>query len=449
MTDKDKKNESDSGISSSDSDIFSISSDESIFSSISEIENLRSRVPTFEETESKKLQGVLGVTERLMTTYDRNGIFHIIIEKSIEFTGAERGYLVLVGDGHELSVAYSLQMGKQNPEDSLRELSTSVISKVLDTREPIIIKDALSDQEYEVKRSIINLKLKSIMCVPMIKENRVLGIIYVENRNIQNIFNSESAEVLKFFGNQCAVALENLDLIEQNKKYAANLEKQVEKRTSELLYEKAYTEKIIENIGEVLITVDRNRMILKANKAFMDILGLDPVFYTGKSIEELYSENSHVPIAESVTSGKNVSNISCFIKSSEGKSVHFSATVSHISENGLIIGSVIVNKDMTEVEKYEMEKLEKKELESITKAAVTANDQINTPLGVIIGRATILSSLIPADENIQKNLQVIKDQAYRIKETLSEMKKITKIKDKDYKLDGVKMIDLRDSGINQ
>jgi len=62
---------------------------------------------------------------------------------------------------------------------------------------------------------------------------------------------------------------------------------------------------------------------------------------------------------------------------------------------------------------------------------------------VIIGRAAILYTLLPNDENIQKNLQVIKEQAFRIKDTLNEMKEITKIKDKDYKLDGVTMIDLK------
>ena len=73
----------------------------------------------------------------------------------------------------------------------------------------------------------------------------------------------------------------------------------------------------------------------------------------------------------------------------------------------------------------EQEKLEMKELESITKAAVTANDQINTPLGVIIGRATLLSGMVADNDNAQKNLNVIKEQAYRIKETLNEMKKNT------------------------
>ncbi|MCG2761126.1 MAG: GAF domain-containing protein, partial [Candidatus Delongbacteria bacterium] len=265
----------DNRISSSDSDIFSISSEESFFNSIAEIENLRKTVPTHEETESKKLQEVLGVTEKLMTTFDKRDIFHIIIEKSIDFTGAERGYLILVNENNNLDIAYSLNMDNQTPEDSMNEISSTVINKVLREKEVIIIKDALNDQEYEVKRSIINLRLKSIMCVPMLKENKVLGIIYVENRNIPNIFNIEAGEVLKFFGNQCAVALENLNLIEENRQYVLTLEKQVEQRTAELQYEKAYTERIIENIGEVLLTVGKDKIVIKANKAINEILGLD------------------------------------------------------------------------------------------------------------------------------------------------------------------------------
>ena len=429
-------------ISSSDSDIFSISSEESFFNSIQDIENLRNVLPTHEETESKKLQQVLSVTEKLMTTYEKKDIFRIIIEKSIELTGAERGYLILLKDDGELKVVFSLNMDTQSPEDSVQEISSTVISKVLAEREAIIIKDALNDEEYEVKRSIINLKLKAIMCAPMIKEGKVSGIIYVENRKIPGIFNSESAEVLKFFGNQCAVALENLDLIEQNKKYSLSLEKLVEERTSELAYEKAFIERIIENIGEILIAVDKQGKILKMNSAVCQILGKDPQSYIGKGICDFYREGSYEIITDAIASETNVSNVSCYIMNSEKRDVHFSATLRHITENSSVVGSVIINKDMTQVEKFEQERLEKRELESITKAAVTANDQINTPLNVIIGRASILFSLLPENENIRKNVDIIKEQAHRIKNTLNEMKKITKVREKDYKLDGVRMIDL-------
>ncbi|MDA3885333.1 MAG: GAF domain-containing protein [Candidatus Delongbacteria bacterium] len=428
-------------ISASDSDIFSISSEESFFNNIAEIEDLRNVVPTHEETANKKLQEVLSVTEKLMTTYNRDEIFELIISKSIRLTGAERGYLILINKEKELEVSYTLNMDSETPQDSLKEISSTVINKVIEDKEVIIIKDALKDQEYEVKRSIINLRLKSIMCVPMIKENVVIGIIYVENRTIPGIFNTESGEILKFFGNQCAVALENLDLLDENKQYALTLEKQVEERTMELEYEKSFIEKIIDNVGEILITVNQDLIIEKSNSA-LDLLGLKSQDIIGGRLNKFYEEDSLKKIETAILSRKNTANISCYARNKDGNKVHFSATITHILENDNVIGSIIINKDMTEVEKYEKERLAKNALESITKAAVTANDQINTPLGVIIGRATILSSFLPNDEKFQKNLEIIKEQSYRIKETLNEMKEITKIKEKDYKIDGIKMIDL-------
>ena len=428
-------------ISASDSDIFSISSEESFFNNIAEIEDLRNVVPTHEETANKKLQEVLSVTEKLMTTYNRNEIFELIISKSIRLTGAERGYLILINKSNELEVSYALNMESETPQDSLKEISSTVINKVIEDKEVIIIKDALKDQEYEVKRSIINLRLKSIMCVPMIKENVVIGIIYVENRTIPGIFNTESGEILKFFGNQCAVALENLDLLDENKQYALTLEKQVEERTMELEFEKSFIEKIIDNVGEILITVNQDLIIEKSNSA-LSLLGIKSQDIVGGKLNEFYDEDSFKKIEDAILSQKNTANISCYARNKDGNKVHFSATITHILENDNVIGSIIINKDMTEVEKYEKERLAKNALESITKAAVTANDQINTPLGVIIGRATILSSFLPKDEKFQKNLEIIKEQSYRIKETLNEMKEITKIKEKDYKIDGIKMIDL-------
>lgn len=87
--------------------------------------------------------------------------------------------------------------------------------------------------------------------------------------------------------------------------------------------------------------------------------------------------------------------------------------------------------------------LDIKQLESINMIAVTAGDQINTPLSVIIGRAAIIPMLMKTDnQEILKNLSIIKQQAYRIKKTVEAMKNIKTIKDKDYKLDDLKMLDL-------
>lgn len=436
--------------SSNDSDIFSLSED-SFFSNLSEIEDLRSSVPSHEEIANKKLQAILSITEQLMTTYDLSKIFEMIMNKAIELTQAERGYLILVKDGEkrELEVGFVQNMDVANPDDALKQVSSTIINRVLDEKRVEIVKNALKDEEYEIQMSIVNLQLKSIMCAPMIVKGKVIAIIYVENRTIPGIFNKEAGELLTFFGNLCGVAVENYRLIQSNQAYASSLEKMVEARTSELQAQKRYNENIIEHIGEILITIDDKFKIVTVNKAIDSILGLDSKVLIGLGLESLYDVESFRKIKLAVTSKSNVSNIKCYLTSKTGEKISFSATVSPIIEDGVFIGSIVINTDLTEMEKYENERLERKELESITMAAVTANDQINTPLGVIIGRATILGSMLPGNEKALKNIEIIKSQSHRIKETLDEMKKITKIKEKDYKLGGIKMLDLEVSHRNK
>lgn len=447
MSDKDKKDKtlSDS-VSSSDSDIFSLS-EESFFSNLSDIEELRNFIPQQEDKTKKNLQEILAVTESLLTTYDEQEVFELIISKAIELTSAERGYLILVKDQKRriLEVAHVQNMDVENKDDALEQVSSTIINRVIDEKKVQIVKNALKDEKYEVQMSIVNLQLRSIMCAPMIKKGEVVGIIYVENRSIPGIFDDDSGELLTFFGNQCAVAIENLRLIEENKKYATELEKKVEERTAELRYEKEYSEKIIENIGEILVAVDLSGKIIGINKAIKSILGLEGEEFINKPIEDLYELDRSDDILEATKKGCNIYNVKCFMKNVKEEVISFSATVSPIIDRDKVIGSIIINTDMTELEKYEKEKLEKNELASITKAAVTANDQINTPLGVIIGRAAIISSLLPENEKVLKNISVIKEQSYRIKSTLDEMKKLTSVDVKDYKLDGVEMLNLKSS----
>lgn len=446
-----KKVTSDS-VSSHDSDIFSLSED-SFFNNLSEIEDLRSSVPSHDEVANKKLQAILSITEQLMTTYDASKIFEMIMSKAIDLTQAERGYLILVKEfaekERELEVAYVKNMELAHTEDALKQVSSTIINHVIDEKRVEIVKNALKDEEYEVQMSIVNLQLKSIMCAPMIVKDKVIGIIYVENRTIPGIFNKEAGELLTLFGNLCGVAIENIRLIEANMRYASSLEKMVEERTVELQNQKRYNENIIKHIGEILITIDNKFKIITVNDAMHNILGLEADSFIGAGLDQLYDADSYNKIEKAVACKTNVSNIKCRLTDSLGNKISFSATVSPIIEDGKLIGSIVINTNLTEMEKYEAERLERKELESITMAAVTANDQINTPLGVIIGRATILGSMFPEDEKAQKNIDVIKNQSYRIKDTLDEMKKITKIKEKEYKLDGMKMLDLEASRKNK
>ena len=219
----------------------------------------------------------------------------------------------------------------------------------------------------------------------------------------------------------------------------------VNSRTEELIREKQYNEDLIQNLGEILLVVDNDFKIVKINKALNKILELDPSEFIGKKITSIYDDISSESITEAIKNKEYISNIKCSIKNSKNDLVNFSATITPLKDDkGVFSGTIIINSNMTEYEKLEEERAERLQLEAITKATVTANDQINTPLGVIIGRTKIIETLAKGDEKLIKNLSIIKEQSFRIKDTLDKMKKMTKLKVKDYKLTDVTMLDLNE-----
>ena len=60
--------------------------------------------------------------------------------------------------------------------------------KVVKTRKPLIVSDALHDDEFKNALSVVNLKLSSVMCVPLLERGDLLGLIYVGNDNVAQLF---------------------------------------------------------------------------------------------------------------------------------------------------------------------------------------------------------------------------------------------------------------------
>jgi signal transduction histidine kinase len=94
-------------------------------------------------------------------------------------------------------------------------------------QEDIIIADALQESKYQDAASVNALKLRSVVAVPLIAREKILGALYVENRSEIDVFVSEDLRILKFFAAQAAVAIENAILNDE-------LEERVNQRTAEL-----------------------------------------------------------------------------------------------------------------------------------------------------------------------------------------------------------------------
>jgi transcriptional regulator with GAF, ATPase, and Fis domain len=155
-------------------------------------------------------------SQRLMEIKDVSELLKALMDAVIEVTHADKGFLLLVRDeGPEIAVARNLR--QQDIPPSVRHLSDSIVSKVIAQRRPVIVSDALHDAEFQGSESVMNLKLCSVMCAPLIVQGQLLGLLYVGNDNVVNLFEERALDVLTIFAAQASLILQGALALDQLK----------------------------------------------------------------------------------------------------------------------------------------------------------------------------------------------------------------------------------------
>ena len=128
------------------------------------------------------------------------------------------------------------------------QISHTILRKTIANSKPIVVQDAIGDPEFKNLESVVALKLRSIMCVPLISSRGVLGVIYVENRSEKDVFSKEDLPPLEFLASQATVVIENAILNDE-------LERRVAARTEEL----EFVNKKLEQSWKDAVEMDRVR----------------------------------------------------------------------------------------------------------------------------------------------------------------------------------------------
>jgi transcriptional regulator with GAF, ATPase, and Fis domain len=168
-------------------------------------------------------------SQRLMDIKDLHELLGALLDAVIEVTHAGKGFVILL-DEAEPRVAVARNVAQQNIPDAVRQLSDSILAKVIETRRPLIVSDALNDTMFRGAESVMNLRLCSVMCAPLIAQGQLLGLLYVGNDNVVNLFEETSLDVLTVFSGQASLILQNALLLDQLKSDRDNMKEQLETR---------------------------------------------------------------------------------------------------------------------------------------------------------------------------------------------------------------------------
>ena len=135
-----------------------------------------------------------------------------VVDMTLELTGAERGILLLY-EGEQLRVRMARDSKRRNLPPNIH-FSHSVPAKVAKEGIAICLLDAASSGSMNLGQSIADLKLLTVMCVPLRVKDRIIGVLYVDSHATSKEFTNADLTLLKALAYQVAITLDNARLLE-------------------------------------------------------------------------------------------------------------------------------------------------------------------------------------------------------------------------------------------
>ena len=141
-----------------------------------------------------------------------------LLRIAVEHAGAERGLLILF-PGDEPRIAAEATTGRGQVEVTLRQtavspadLPESVLHYVIRTRESVILDDASVQNPFSADKYVCQKQARSVLCLPLVKQTKLIGVLYLENDLASHVFTPARISVLELLASQAAISLENARL---------------------------------------------------------------------------------------------------------------------------------------------------------------------------------------------------------------------------------------------
>ena len=235
----------------------------------------RNQVMTLYE-EQRNLRALSQMGQVVNSSLHLDVVLKIVMDTVIHLTSAERGYLMLVNPAGELTIRIGRNWEQESLDWAETIVSTTLIKKVVASRQAVLTTNAQEDPRFSEQQSIVAYQLRSIICIPMLVRNQLIGLIYIDNRIRSGLFTQKHMELLSAFADQAAVAIENARLFES-----------VRQTLAEVTELKNLMDNVFSSIASGVLTADLEDRITLANRAAEAILGSRQDQLLGQDFNEI------------------------------------------------------------------------------------------------------------------------------------------------------------------
>ncbi|HWV95149.1 MAG TPA: GAF domain-containing protein, partial [Vicinamibacterales bacterium] len=164
------------------------------------------------------LSAVLKVSQAVRGETNLETLITAIMRLALEHAGAQRGLLITPHadayriDAEAKSSHESVAVDLRPTSIGVDDLPRSVLQYVLRTRERVLLQDASAESEFAPDEYLRRHHTRSVLCIPLLKQTRLTGIIYLENNLTSGAFTPSRMALLEVLASDAAISLENARL---------------------------------------------------------------------------------------------------------------------------------------------------------------------------------------------------------------------------------------------
>ena len=184
--------------------------------------------------ENLDLATVIKVSQAVSGEHDLEKLIDLLMRTAIEHAGAQRGLLILP-EGGELQVEAEATTTGNDVSVRLRDAGAtavewpdSIAHLVAKTRENVLMEDACAQSAFSQDAYIQRHQVRSVLCLPLLKQAKLIGVLYLENNLARGVFTPGRVSVLKMLASEAAISLENTRLYGELKQGEARIRRLVE-----------------------------------------------------------------------------------------------------------------------------------------------------------------------------------------------------------------------------
>ena len=168
------------------------------------------------QTRVARLERLLSLVKRIAEEEDDERLLGLALESAIEFTDADRGFVLLKDPVGGVRVRAAHNVDRETVRSRLFRPSRAIADRVLHHGEAILSEHVPDDERFVASDSIHEMAAKSILAIPIRARGSIVGVIYLDKMQLgQSAFDSDDLRLLQDFGDVAAVAVEMRRLVRE------------------------------------------------------------------------------------------------------------------------------------------------------------------------------------------------------------------------------------------